>query len=138
MIELTKSSATRLYLSYFLLKLIYGVIVLVAGVDKFLHILNPSSESFVSPLITAYLPLSATNIIYLVGIVEIIIGLLILTRFTKIGAYLLMGWYIIIIVDLATLTGFYTLILSNAGHAVANFVLAQLCSILHKYHKITL
>lgn len=136
MIELTKSYAFRIKISYFLLKIIYGIIALAAGLDKFLHVLSPSSESFISHLITNHIPLSATTILYLVGILEIIIGLLILTKYTKIGAYLFMIWYIIIILDLATLTGFYMLMLSNAGHAVANFVLAQLSAIKNIAHKL--
>ncbi len=126
MFELSKLLSARMHLSYYLLKIIYGTIALVAGLDKFFHFFNASSESFVSPYVTSLIPLSATYILYLVGIFEIAIAILIFSKYAKCGAYLFMAWYIIIILNLLSMPGYYMLCLSNAGHAVANFVLAQL------------
>ena len=126
MFELSKLLSARMHVSYYLLKIIYGIIALVAGLDKFFHFFNASSEGFVSPYVTSLIPLSATHILYCVGIFEIGIAALIFSKCTKWGAYLLMAWYIIIIVNLLSMSDYYMLCLSNAGHAIANFVLAQL------------
>lgn len=135
MLELSKLLSARLHLSYYSLKIIYGIIALVAGFDKFFHFFSSNAEQFVSPYVTALIPLSAMHIIYGIAILEIIIGVLILSKFTKWGAYAMMIWYAIIIVDLLTLSGFAVLALSNAGHAIANFTLAQLATFVEKYTK---
>lgn len=133
MLELSKLLSARLQLSYYLLKIVYGIIAFVAGVDKFFHFFSSNAEQFVSPYVVSLIPLSAMHIIWAVAVLEIVIGILILSKFTKWGAYALMLWYVIIILDLLTLSGFFILCLSNAGHAIANFTLAQLATFVEKY-----
>lgn len=132
MFELSKLLSARLHLSYYLLKIIYGIIVLVSGLDKFFHFFNASTEGFVSPVVTSSIPLSASTILYIVGAFEICIALLIFSKFTKWGAYMLMAWYVIIILNLLSMADYYMLALSNTGHATANFVLAQLTEFVRK------
>jgi len=119
-------------LSFYLLKIVYGTIALVAGLDKFFHFFSPPNVGIVSPLVTSVLPLSASTILYLVGAFEIFIALVIFSKYTKWGASIFMAWYIVIILNLLSMSGYYMLSLSNAGHAVANFVLAQLSEFVRK------
>ena len=133
MLELSNLLSARLHISYYLLKIIYGIIALAAGIDKFFHFFSSNAEQFISPYVTALIPLSATHIIYGIAVLEIIIGILILSKYTKWGAYAFMVWYGIIILDLLTLSGFMVLALSNTGHALANFTLAQLATFVEKY-----
>lgn len=115
-----------LYLSWSILKIVYGTLVLVAGIDKFFGILSAHNENLINPFITTLLPFSATYFLYGVGIFEIIIGIMILTNATYWGALLLMGWYLIIDINLLSMHSFYLIIINNVGHACAAFVLAQL------------
>lgn len=116
-----------LYGAWLALKIIYGLIALIAGLDKFLMILSPHSENVVSALLKALLPISVQHFLYGVGIFEIIVGALILTNYTYWGAMILMAWYLIIDINLFTIgPTFYLLILNNLGHAAASYALAQL------------
>lgn len=130
----TKKNST-LYNAWLLLKIVYGSIVFIAGIDKFLGILSPHNESVISPLITKLLPFSTTYFLYGVGIFEIITGILILTNATYIGAIILMAWYLIIDVNLLSMNNFYLIIINNLGHATAAYTLAKLTQYLeHRKH----
>ncbi len=123
---------SSLYTPWLALKIIYGLIVLIAGIDKFLFILSPHNDNFISALVKAILPVSTLHFLYGVGIFEIIIGIMILTNFTYWGALLLMAWYLIIDVNLFTIgPTFYLLILTNLGHAAASYTLAKLTAFLY-------
>lgn len=122
----------RLYKPWLFLKIVYGLIVLIAGIDKFLGILSPHNENVISLFIKSLIPFPITYFLYGVGIFEIIIGIMILTRATYWGAYLLMAWYLVINLNLVTMNSFYLIIINNMGHAAATFTLAQLTKYLKK------
>lgn len=123
---------SALHRPWLALKIVYGLIVLIAGIDKFLFILSPHNENIVSALIKAFLPVSTLHFLYGVGIFEIILGIMILTKFTRWGALILTAWYLIINVNLFTIgPAFYLLILGNCGHAAGSYALAKLTAFLH-------
>jgi hypothetical protein len=63
---------------------------------------------------------------HIVGIIEIAAGIVVLTRWTKFGAYLVMAWLIGIAINLVTTGMFYDLAIRDVEIAVAAFALAQL------------
>lgn len=128
---MNESNKNSLYYSWLFLKIAYGLIVLIAGIDKFFGILSPHDENVVSPFIKALIPFSITYFLYGIGIFEIINGIMILTRATYWGAYILMAWYLIINLNLISMNSFYLVVINNTGHAAAAFTLAQLTRYLH-------
>ena len=125
---------SSLYTPWLALKIIYGMIIFLAGIDKFLFLLSPQSDSYISTLIKALLPISTVHFLYGVGIFEILIGILILTKFTYWGALILMAWYLVIDINLFTIgPKFYLLILNNLGHAAACYALARLTAHHHNH-----
>lgn len=44
------------------------------------------------PLATKFVPVSATTFMHVIGVVEIIAGLIVLSRWTKLGSYIVMFW----------------------------------------------
>lgn len=133
--ELKKNNNSYLYFAWLALKIVYGLIVLIAGLDKFFGILSPHNPNIISIIIRSLLPIPVTHFFYGIGIFEIIVGIMILTNFTYWGAYILMAWYLIIDINLLTIgSNFYLLIMNNIGHATASFTLAQLTRYIKQHH----
>jgi uncharacterized membrane protein YphA (DoxX/SURF4 family) len=78
---------------WWLLRLTYGLLFIVAGVDKFFS-LATNWEKYISPFVAAQIPagISMAQIMMAIGVVEILIGLMILSKWTHIGTYLAAFW----------------------------------------------
>ena len=64
-----------------------------------------------------------------VGVVEIIAGLIVLSRWTRIGSYIVMLWLLGIAVNLLTTGLFYDLAMRDVEIAIGAFALAQLSAV---------
>ena len=80
------------------LRIIFGLVPIVAGLDKFTDLLA-NWNAYLNPLVLRILPMSDTGFMHLVGIIEIIAGALVLTK-PRIGAYVVMAWLIAIALQL--------------------------------------
>ncbi|MBZ5531697.1 MAG: DoxX family membrane protein [Acidobacteriia bacterium] len=105
-----------------------GLMAFLAGLDKFLNLLT-NWEQYVSPLVQRVLPFSATTFMHIVGVIEIIVGLAILTKATRLGAYVAAAWLVCIAVALVTTGQFFDVAVRDLELAVAAFVLAKLTEI---------
>jgi general stress protein CsbA len=83
----------------------------------------------VSPLVQRVLPFSAATFMHIVGVIEIIVGLAILTKATRLGAYVASAWLVCIAVALVTTGQFFDVAVRDLELAVAAFVLAKLTEI---------
>ncbi|WP_024768925.1 hypothetical protein [Aquimarina macrocephali] len=81
-----------------LLKYTYGLVPIVAGLDKFTNILTDWSQ-YISSGFAGILPFEARTFMIIVGVIEIIAGIMVLYR-PKIGGYVVMGWLIVIALTL--------------------------------------
>lgn len=61
-----------------------------------------------------------------VGVIEMIVGIAILTRWTRLGAYVAMVWLIAIAINLASTGMFFDLAVRDAEIAIGAFTLAKL------------
>jgi hypothetical protein len=118
----------RLNAAWWALKIGLGVGPIVTGLDKYFNKLADWTM-YLSPLATKVLPMSASTFMHIVGVVEIVAGIVVLSRFTKIGAYIVMLWLVAIAVNLTTTGMFYDLAMRDVEIAVAAFVLAQLSAV---------
>src|ERR1051326_7266855 len=109
-------------------KIALGLMAFLAGLDKFLNLLT-NWEQYVSPLAQRMLPLSPTALMHVVGVIEMIVGLAILTRATRLGAYVASAWLVLIAVALITTGHFFDVAVRDLELAVAAFVLAKLTEI---------
>ena len=64
-----------------------------------------------------------------VGVIEMIVGLAILTRWTRIGAYVAMAWLVAIAVNLVTTGMFFDLAVRDLEIAIGAFALARLTEV---------
>jgi uncharacterized membrane protein YphA (DoxX/SURF4 family) len=119
---------SRLNAAWWALRVALGVGPIIAGVDKYFNKLTDWGM-YLSPLATKMIPLKDTTFMHIVGVVEIIAGIIVLTRWTKIGSYIVGLWLVAIAANLLTTGMFYDLAVRDLEIAVAAFALSQLSAV---------
>lgn len=110
-----------------LLKWSFGLAAMVIGADKFINLIT-DWQKYVSDPIRELVPLEVQAFLVIIGIIEMIVGLLILSRATQTGAYILAAWFLVIIVNLFMIGGYLDIILRDALLAIAAVALGRLYS----------
>lgn len=111
-----------------LLKYTYGVIPIVAGLDKFTNLLA-DWPSYIHPGILSMLPVSGHAFMMIVGVIEIVAGILVLTR-TKAGALVVSAWLVLIGLTLLTSGKFLDVAVRDIVMAVGAYALAKMTHVL--------
>jgi uncharacterized membrane protein YphA (DoxX/SURF4 family) len=83
---------------YVTLRIIFGVVPIVAGLDKFTNFLADWA-AYLNPLALRIIPISDHTFMHVVGAVEIIAGVLVLMK-PRVGAWVVMAWLIAIALQL--------------------------------------
>lgn len=112
------------YQAFLLLRTVFTVAPILFGLDKFTNVLT-DWDGYLAPWIDRLMPGDATTTMYLVGVVEILAGILVGVA-PRIGAYVVALWLAGIIVDLITLPGFYDVALRDFGLLVGTLALGRL------------
>lgn len=115
----------RLHGTWRTLKVFYGVVPIVAGLDKFTNLLT-RWDQYLSPLALRVVPVSAPTFMHAVGIIEIVAGLIVLSRYTRVGAYIVSAWLVAIALNLITSGRFLDVAVRDLGMALGAFTLARL------------
>lgn len=118
----------RLDSVWWALRIGLGLGPFLAGLDKFFNILTDWSM-YLSPTALKFLPVSGPTFMRIVGVVEMIVGLAILTRWTRIGAYAAMVWLVAIAVNLVTTGMFFDLAVRDLEIAIGAYALARLTEV---------
>lgn len=87
-----------------ILKWTYGLVPIAAGADKFTHILT-NWDQYLAPVVTRSIPVQPHTFMSIVGIIEIVAGIILLTR-PKLGSIIVGCWLCGIAINLI-LTGQY-------------------------------
>lgn len=109
-----------------ILKLTFGIVPIVAGLDKFTNLLTnwvdylSNNENLI--------PFDPLTFMKIVGIVEIIAGIIVLVR-PLIGAYIVMVWLICIALQLLIGGQYFDVAIRDLVMAVGAYTLAQLTRI---------
>jgi uncharacterized membrane protein YphA (DoxX/SURF4 family) len=112
------------YQAYLILYVGFIVAPIVAGLDKFSDLLGPW-DTYLTPLVTQTLPLTAHTFMMIVGVIEIAAGILV-ALYPRIGAYVVTLWLWGIILNLMLVPGFYDLALRDFGLSLGALALARL------------
>ncbi|HEX8753327.1 MAG TPA: hypothetical protein VF731_07910, partial [Solirubrobacterales bacterium] len=86
------------------------------------------SEQYLAPWINEIIPGSATTAMHLVGIVEVLAGVLVALK-PRYAAYVVAAWLGGIIVDLLTYSGYYDVALRDFGLLLGALTLGRLAAI---------
>jgi uncharacterized membrane protein YphA (DoxX/SURF4 family) len=111
---------------YWPLRLAYGLVPLLAGLDKYVNVLA-DWQRYVSPLAASVLPVSVGTFLHVIGIVEVIVGLSVLLGLTRLGALAAMAWLVVISLDLLV-GGFIDIAIRDLVMAVGAYTLAMVAA----------
>lgn len=114
----------RLYLT---LRLCYGLVPIVAGVDKATNLLTDWSR-YVPEALVGILPVSPSTFMLIVGAIEVGAGLAVLTRLPRLGAYVVAAWLVLIAVNLV-IAGYLDVAVRDLVMAVGAYTLGQLAAL---------
>jgi uncharacterized membrane protein YphA (DoxX/SURF4 family) len=114
--------------AWWVLRIGLGVGPIITGIDKYFNKLADWGM-YLSPFATKMLPVSATTFMHIVGVIEVIAGIVVLSKFTRWGAYIVMLWLIGIATNLALSGMFWDLAMRDIEIALGAFALAQLSAV---------
>lgn len=123
-----KELDSRLNTVWWVLRIGLGVGPIITGIDKYFNKLTDWGM-YLSPLMTKVVPVSAATSMHVVGAVEILAGLVVLSKWTKWGSYIVMLWLVGIALNLVTTGMFYDLAMRDVEIALAAFALSQLSAV---------
>jgi uncharacterized membrane protein YphA (DoxX/SURF4 family) len=106
-----------------ILQLTYGIVPIVAGLDKFTNLLT-HWESYLGSN-AGMIPFAAATFMKIVGVIEIVAGALVFVR-PLIGAYVVMAWLICIALQLLVSGQYFDVAVRDLVMAVGAYTLAQL------------
>lgn len=115
------------YQSFWLLRIGFTVAPILFGLDKFFDALV-GWEKYLAPEFNDLIPGTASTAMYLVGIIEIVAGLVVALR-PRYGAYVVAAWLAGIILNLLVLGQYYDVALRDFGLFLAALTLARLATL---------
>ena len=118
----------RLNSSWWALRIGLGVAPFLAGLDKFFNLLT-NWRVYLNPLALRVIPLAPETFLHAIGVVEMIVGLAILTRWTRLGSYLASLWLVCIALNLVAMGAFFDIAVRDVLLALAAFTLARLTEV---------
>lgn len=107
-----------------LLKYTYGLIPIVAGLDKFTNLLTDWSQ-YLGPGFAGLLPFEAETFMLIVGVIEILAGILVFIR-PHIGAYVVTSWLLAIAITLIASGEYIDVAVRDIAMAIGAYSLAAL------------
>ena len=100
----------------------------IAGLDKFLHLLCNWNQ-YLAPSIARLSPIGGHNLMLVVGVIEILAGILVAIK-PRIGAYVVALWLWAIIINLLMVPGYFDVALRDFGLSLGALALGRLS---HEY-----
>lgn len=113
--------------SYQLLRLAYGLVPFLAGLDKFFNLLT-HWEKYLPSAVTHLLPVSPGTFMVVIGVIEMIAGLAVLTVLPRLGALVVMVWLIGVALS-AGLAGYFDVAVRDLVMAAGAYTLAQMAAL---------
>lgn len=96
--ELSRSEHHVVHGVYVMLKYLFGLVPIIAGLDKFTHFLVDWTI-YLNPMLLQLIPITPHQFMLGVGIIEIIAGAIVLMK-PRLGAFIVMAWLLAIAAQL--------------------------------------
>ncbi len=109
------------------MRIAIGLMATLAGIDKFFNILVAWS-TYLSPVAAHLLPFSPDLFMRIVGVIELAVGIGILTALPVVGAYVASAWLLLVAIDL-TLGGHFDIAVRDVVLSIGAFTLARLTEV---------
>jgi uncharacterized membrane protein YphA (DoxX/SURF4 family) len=119
----------RLQPAWWALRFGFGLTALLAGFDKFFGLLVDWTQ-YLSPFMRSLSPLSAGLLMQVIGAIEMIVGIVILSGVgTRLGAYAVSVWLVLIAIALVTNGKYFDIAVRDVVMALGAFTLARLSEV---------
>ena len=128
---MTRVSESKLHSTWWALRLTFGLVPFLAGLDKFFNVLTDWTQ-YLSPIAQRVLPVSPTASMHFAGVIEMIVGIGILTRWTRVGSYVASVWLVAIAANLFTTGRYFDVAVRDLVMAVGAYTLASLTEVLQE------
>lgn len=110
-----------------ILKFTFTIVPVVAGLDKFTNILCDWTQ-YINPSILGMLPITGSTFMMIVGIIEIIAGVLVFIN-PKVGGLIVSAWLALIALTLLAGWNFADVAVRDLVMAISAFSMTRLASI---------
>ena len=120
-------TANPAYQAYQILRFGFTVAPIIAGLDKFLHLLT-NWDQYLAPSVNRMLGGNGHIFMQAAGVIEIIAGIGIFIK-PKIFGYVVGLWLLGIIINLLLIPGYFDIALRDLGLALGAFALARLSAV---------
>lgn len=114
--------------TFTLLKFTFVVVPIVAGLDKFTNLLT-NWEQYLNPALAGMLPFSAAAFMMVVGVVEIIAGIIVLRK-PAIGGLVVAAWLTLIALTLLLSLNYLDVAVRDLVMAIAALSMARMAKVL--------
>lgn len=111
-----------------LLKLTFGIVPIVAGLDKFTNLLA-QWENYIHPGIAGMIPFAPHTFMMIVGVIEITAGIIVLAR-PAIGGLIVAVWPTLIALTLLASGNYLDVAVRDLVMAIGAFSLARIAKII--------
>jgi hypothetical protein len=113
--------------AFLLLRIGFTILPIAMGLDKFAHVLTDDWARYLAPAFNDILPGSAATGMHLIGVVEIVAGLVVAV-IPRFGGLLVAGWLAGIILDLLLVGGYGDVAVRDFGLLLGALTLARLAT----------
>jgi hypothetical protein len=120
-------AADRTEQAFWLLRSTFTVAPILFGLDKFLGVLTDDWEAYLAPWVNDLVPGTAHEAMLLVGVVEIVAGLVVAVA-PRWGGLLVAAWLAGIIVNLVSTGEYYDIALRDVGLLAGALALSLLAT----------
>jgi uncharacterized membrane protein YphA (DoxX/SURF4 family) len=112
---------------WIILRITFGIVPIVAGIDKFTDFLV-NWDMYLNPQVVSMLPFSAHTFMHIVGVIEIIAGILVLAK-PSIGGWIVMAWLICIALQLIATGKYFDVAVRDLVMSIGAMSLARLSKV---------
>lgn len=123
----SKNVQQSLEQTFNLLKYAFVIVPIVAGADKFTNLLT-QWDQYLNPSMASLLPFSAATFMMVVGVIEIIAGLIVLKK-PEIGGYIVAAWLTVIAITLLAGFNYVDVAVRDLVMAIAALSMARIAKI---------
>lgn len=119
-----KTGSVSLKRIFNLLRFTFVIVPIVAGADKFFNLLT-DWEKYLNPSIAGLLPFSPSSFMMIVGIIEIVAGIIVLRK-AETGGYIVAGWLTLIALTLLAGFNYIDVAVRDLVMAISAFSMARI------------
>ena len=112
--------------AFMILRAAFTIAPILFGADKFFHLMI-NWDKYLAPALSNPLPFTPHQLMYAVGVTEIIAGLLVAIH-PRLGGPVVAAWLVGIIINLLLIPGFYDVALRDFGLTLAAIALSRLAT----------